>query len=233
MAIKTKAIVLGNINYKEKDKLVDLFTLEEGRLLVSMKGVRGEKAKLKMAKEPFCFGEFVIEKGKTNIVTQVEIIDNFYDPTKDIDKYYESCAILDVVKQISSQQDLELFLNIIKALKIICYENVKKYYVFDKFLINLTNILGYSFVSDRCSSCNATLKMAYFDLNKGCLVCPKCKTDSAIKISENCLKDLIYLFKCDYIDLKSENFIKSEKEILKVLALNLEWRVGLKILRIN
>ena len=119
--------------------------------------------------------------------------------------------------------------------KIICFhlENVKKYYVFDKFLINLTNILGYSFVSDRCSSCNATLKMAYFDLNKGCLVCPKCKTDSAIKISENCLKDLIYLFKCDYIDLKSENFIKSEKEILKVLALNLEWRVGLKILRIN
>ena len=59
-SIKTKAIVLGGTNVKEKDRLVDLFTLEQGRKLVSMRGVRGEKAKLKMAKEPFCFGEFVL-----------------------------------------------------------------------------------------------------------------------------------------------------------------------------
>ena len=144
-SLKTKAIVLGNINLKEKDKLVDLFTLEYGRMAVSMKGVRGEKAKLKMAKEPFCFGEFVIENTKgNNIVTQVDIVDNFYDLTKDIDKFYEGCALLDIIKNVATVQcESEIFIETLKALKTLCYENVKKYYVFDKFLNKLTEILGY------------------------------------------------------------------------------------------
>ena len=47
--IKTKAVVLCGVNIKEKDRLIDIFSLEEGRITLSMKGVRGEKAKRKMA----------------------------------------------------------------------------------------------------------------------------------------------------------------------------------------
>ena len=119
--IKTKAVVLGGVNIKEKDKLVDLFTLEEGRMTVSMKGVRGEKAKLKMAKEPFCFGEFVIEKGSgSGVVTQVEIIDNFYDLTKDLDKFYEGCAILDLARAVANESDPRIFIELLQALKTLC-----------------------------------------------------------------------------------------------------------------
>ncbi len=234
--IKTKAIVLGNINYKEKDKLVDLFTLEEGRLAVSMKSVRDSKAKLKMAKEPFCFGEFIIENTKgNNIVTQVEIIDNFYDLTKDIDKFYEGCAILDLIKSVATDQsDSFIFIELLKALKTICYENVKKYYVFDKFLLKITEIMGYSFVFEKCSSCDATLKIVYFDLNKGSFVCPNCKTENSFKVGFEAYKSLQLLKDCDYDKLKTLCLVNNtEKEILKILALNLEWRAGLKILKIN
>ena len=64
---KVKALVIGGRDFKEKDKLVELFTLEQGKLTVSMKGVRGEKAKMKFAKEIFCFGEFVLENTKGKI----------------------------------------------------------------------------------------------------------------------------------------------------------------------
>ena len=89
MTTKVKAIVLKAIDYKEKDKLLTLFTLEQGKLICSMRGVKAPNAKLKFAKETFCFGEFIIENTKgNNIVTQVEIIDNFFEITQNIDKFY-------------------------------------------------------------------------------------------------------------------------------------------------
>lgn len=233
-SIKTKAIVLGGTNVKEKDRLVDLFTLEQGRKLVSMRGVRGEKAKLKMAKEPFCFGEFVLEEGKGCVVTQVEIIDNFYDLTKDLDKYYEGCAILDLVKSVASASEPKLFIELLQALKTLCYENVKKYYVFDKFLLDLTEFLGFSFFHNKCGGCGATLNIAYFDLDKGCFVCPSCKSESSIKLSNGAFKAVEILHNCDYEKLSTLQLSSgSEREALKLLALNLEWRVGVKILKIK
>ena len=78
--IKTKAIVIKSTDSKDKDKIIHLFSLENGIMLASMRGVKGDKAKLKSAKEIFCFGDFVIEQTKSiNIVTSVDIIDNFYD----------------------------------------------------------------------------------------------------------------------------------------------------------
>lgn len=233
--IKTKAVVLGGVNIKEKDKLVDLFTLEEGRMTVSMKGVRGEKAKLKMAKEPFCFGEFVIEKGSgSGVVTQVEIIDNFYDLTKDLDKFYEGCAILDLARAVANESDPRIFIELLQALKTLCYENVKKYYVFDKFLLKITEILGFSFDKTNCESCKANLNLAHFDLNKGCLVCPNCKTENSIKVGKDTLKALQILSETDYDKLASLTLaVTSEKEVLKILALNLEWRVGVRVLKIK
>lgn len=233
--IKTKAVVLGGVNIKEKDKLVDLFTLEEGRMTVSMKGVRGEKAKLKMAKEPFCFGEFVIEKGSgSGVVTQVEIIDNFYDLTKDLDKFYEGCAILDLARAVANESDPRIFIELLQALKTLCYENVRKYYVFDKFLLKITEILGFSFDKTNCESCKANLNLAHFDLNKGCLVCPNCKTENSIKVGKDTLKALQILSETDYDKLASLTLaVTSEKEVLKILALNLEWRVGVRVLKIK
>lgn len=233
-SIKTKAIVLGGTNVKEKDRLVDLFTLEKGRICVSMRGVRGDKAKLKMAKEPFCFGEFVLEEGKGHVVTQVEIVDNFYDLTKDLDKYYEGCAILDLVKSIAGQSEPKLFIELLQALKTLCYENVKKYYVFDKFLLDLTEFLGFSFCQNKCSCCEATLNMVYFDFGKGAYVCPGCKSETAIKLSQEAFKAIKILHDCGYEKLSSLTMTSGcEKEILKLLALNLEWRIGVRILKIN
>ncbi len=141
---KVKAVVIGGVNVKEKDKLISLYTLEKGKMSVSMKGVRGDKAKLKSAKEIFSFGDFVVEEGRsTNIVIGADIIDNFYDLSKDIDKYYEGCAILDIVSKTQSEPNPQIFIEVVKALKTLCYDNVKKYYVIDKFLLSLFYNMGF------------------------------------------------------------------------------------------
>ena len=116
-----RGIVLGGTDVKEKDKLIRIFTLEKGIVLATMRGVRGDKAKLKPAKEIFCFAEFIVEEDKNYcIVTSANIIDNFYDISKNIEKYYEACAIIDIVGKVAVEPNPQLFIDLVKALKVIC-----------------------------------------------------------------------------------------------------------------
>ena len=236
MTTKVKAIVLKAIDYKEKDKLLTLYSLEQGKMVCSMRGVKAPKAKLKFAKEPFCFGEFVIENTKgNNVVTQVEVIDNFFDITKDLDKFYEGCAILDVVNKLSTDQsDPALFIEIIKALKCLCYEKVKKYYVFDKFLLKIFENFGYYFLSQKCSSCGYDLDDdRYFNLDVGEFVCRHCKNDLCLKISNACFIGLRILSQTDYERLSSLRLGgNAEIDIYNLLDKNFEWRFNKRFCQI-
>ena len=101
--IKTRAIVLSSIDYKEKDKLVTLFSLEYGKITAKLKSVKAFNAKLKFAKETFCFGEFIIQK-PANVISSVEVIDTFYDVTKSLEKFYNACAVVEIVKKVIQEE---------------------------------------------------------------------------------------------------------------------------------
>ena len=230
---KVRGVVLGGINYKEKDKLVKLYTLEKGKTTVTMRGVRGDKAKLKIAKEIFCFGEYIIEAGKTNIVTSVDVIDGFYPLSKNIEKYYEACAILDIVDKFSNESNPRLFVEVIKSLKALAYDNLPKYYVIDKFLLDFLNNMGYFFMTDKCSSCGATLSGRYLNLDFGEIVCPSCKTATCVQISEACYGAFRLLSQTDYEKLGSVKFGgMGEVQAFNILAKDYEWRTGYQVLNI-
>lgn len=236
MTTKVKAVVLKTADYKEKDKLITLFTLEQGKMFCSMRGVKSPNAKLKFAKEPFCFGEFIIENTKgNNIITQVEIIENFFEITKDIDKFYEGCGILDVVNKLSSETpDPQLFIELIKALKCLAFENPRKYYVFDKFLLKIFKNAGYYFLSEKCSACKFPLDdNRYFNLEVGEFICANCKTDLCVKVSNAGFAGLKFLDRTDYVNLKNLKLGgNAEVEIYNLLDKNFEWRFGKRFVQI-
>ena len=232
---KVKAIVIGGVNIKEKDRLITIFSLERGKMVVSMKGVRGEKAKLKSAKEVFCFGDFVIEEGKySSIVTSVDIIDNFYGLTQSVDKYYEGCAIVDIVaKMTTDQSNAGLFIQLLKALKCLCYDDVKKYYVVDKFLLSIFDSMGYGFMTEVCSSCGGNLGIKYFNMEVGEIVCPGCKNALCIPISEAAYSAMRILNKTDYEKLSTVKFGgMGEIQAFNLLAKNYQYRTGNQLLEI-
>ena len=231
---KVKAIIIGGVNIKEKDKLLTLFTLEQGKMSVSMKGVRGDKAKLKSAKDVFTFGDFIVEEGKfTNIITSVDIIDNFYELSKDIEKYYEACAIVDIVSKVATEPNPQLFIELIKALKSLCYDNVKKYYVINKFLLSLFANMGYGFLRDSCSSCGANMEIKYLNLQVGELVGPNCRSSFSMQISNACYSALKLLENTDYDKLSTVKLGgMGEVQAFNLLSKNYEYRTGYKILEI-
>ena len=227
---KVKAVVIGGVNVKEKDRLVSLYTLERGKMAMSMRGVRGEKAKLKFAKELFCFGEFLLEEGKNSaIVTAVDVIDDFYGIAKDIDKYFEACAIVDVVSKFGDESNPSLFIALVKSLKLLCYENCPKYYIFDKFLLEFFKIMGWSFLSEECSSCGATLGLKYLNLEIGELVCPACKNAFSVQVSDSSYNAMRLLDKTIFDNVGTLRLPENEEvQVCKVLVKNYEFRTGYK-----
>lgn len=230
---KVKGIVLGGTNIKEKDKIINLYTLEKGKISVAMRGVRGEKAKLKSAKDIFCFGEFVLEEGKASfVVTAVDIIDTFYSLSNDIEKYYEGCAILDIVSKFGEESNPQLFIETIKAIETLCYDDVRKYYVINKFLLSIFKGMGYGFLTETCSSCGGLLHAKYLNLEIGELVCPACKNTFCEQVTDACYSAFRLLENTDYDKLKTVKLGgMGEVQAYNLLSKNYEYRTGYNILK--
>ncbi len=221
---KVKAIVIGGKDIKEKDKLVTLFSLEKGVFTATLKGVRGDKAKLKMAKDPFSFGDFIIEEGQnSNIITGFDMIDNFYNLVLNLDKYYEACCLLDIVAHSLTEPSPSMFLELIKALKTICYQNAPKYFCVDKFLISIFKDAGYGFLSEQCGNCGKKLEEKYFNIDIGDFICKDCSTPQCILVPDTCAYALDILNKIDYDDLTSIK-IEGHGEIQAYNLLKLNFR---------
>ncbi len=181
MSLNLKAIVIKGNNAKEKDKNILLFSLEKGKIWVTLKGVRGDKAKMKYAKEPFCFGEYIVEEGKVNnVVTGVDIIEDFNEIAKDVDKYFEGNAMLEIVQSLDfegERERYEVFMSLINGLKILAFHKVSRLSVLLKFMLNIFEIYGMRLYSEKCSCCGGDFHdNIYINHQVGELVCSACKT---------------------------------------------------------
>ncbi len=200
MTQKMQAIVIKSSDRKEKDKQILLFSIEQGKFWATLKGVKNANAKMKLAQNVFCFGEFVLEDGKMGkIVTGFETIETFHELTENIDKYFEATSILEIVNAMDFSDVDErknVFVLIVQSLKTLCFENASELYVLDKFLLELLSVCGYPVSANKCAGCGSTsFAKAFYDRASATIVCSGCKgfdcqelspaTISAIKIIKN------------------------------------------------
>ena len=97
MEIKTEAIVVKAIDYKDSDKLLTLFSPTLGKITAGIKGVKKPKAKLAFCAQPFCFAEYVLaEKEGRYTVTSAYLHEGFFELRLDVMKYYAGAAAVEV-----------------------------------------------------------------------------------------------------------------------------------------
>lgn len=234
MEEKIRAIVIKNIDFKEKDKQIVLFSLEKGKIIAFLRGVKAPKAKLKYAKELFCFADYILVEGKAgSVITSCEVIDTFFDITKKYENYACGAMILEVVNSVIgyNEPNPALFLECLRALKVLAYEDVKPEYVAVKFLISIFEGLGYQLSLNKCSSCGGPfIHKRFLNLDSGEITCLGCKAPNSIEISSTVHSALRVLFGTDYEKLSSLKLAEnSEKETLSILAQNFEQRFSKKL----
>lgn len=237
MEEKLSGIVLGGVNFSENDKILWIFTLEQGVVSAKIKGVKKAGAKLKFASEPFCFAEFVFSKNaEKRTVIGASLIDSFYPIRSDINKYYSGMVVLEFLKRFEPENVVskEAFLLAINTLKSLAYSDENSSVLLVKFLVSALKEVGYAIDYSLCRGCGCEIQSrVFFDYNFGGFFCEDCApensrlikftTFSGLKsimendeIDEENVKSVLHLIKF-YIENKAEEKLNSLSQLINIL----------------
>ncbi len=179
MDTKVKGIVLSARDYGEKDKLITILTLENGKIVCKARGVKAPKSKLKMQAQPFCFADFeLVKNGDNYTLTGGNIIDSFFDVVTDVDKFEYAYAVLEVIDKIRKENEdaKATFLLALTVLKELCYGKTSPKTLFLYFILNVFKQEGFAINTDKCSVCKSKfVGDIYLNLNSGEMVCKVCR----------------------------------------------------------
>jgi len=231
---KLRGIVLYKKDYKDKDVLATIFTVEEGLVNVLLRGVKKSNAKLKYAKELFTFADFGVTAKRDNglyILTSCDVIASFPELASEPEKYFEMLSIISAVKELAKygEQNVPLFLAFTNALKIVAYDEVQENLVFCKFLYDILDITGYMLNFFACADCATVFSGdKYLSQRIGGFVCENCKTPDCIKASESVFNNLRILNNMDYNKLKNLK-LQNLDELLGFLVKIVAERPGIRV----
>ena len=236
MEEKLSGIVLSGVSFGENDKILTIFTLEQGTVSAKIKGVKKAGAKLKFAAEPFCFAEFIFSKnGNMRTVINASLIDSFYPIREDLVKYFSAGTIVEYIKKFLKENIVssEMFVLAVNSLKEIAYGNRSSYDILVNFLLEGLSLSGYALNLNGCYKCGVIPKdKIYFDSSIGAFICPDCFSGEGREINlstflalldikngretqrEFAIKGLKLLD--FYIAVKPEEKLNSLKELIKI-----------------
>lgn len=123
MEVKTDAVVLQTLDYKDNDKLLTLFSPSLGKITAGIRGVKKPTAKLAFASQPFAFCEYVLaEKGGRYTVTGAYLHESFFELRTDLQKFYSACSASEICRNLSVENERfhGLFIGFIECLKALC-----------------------------------------------------------------------------------------------------------------
>ena len=228
MEEKMSGIVLGGVSFGENDKILNVFTLEQGVVSAKIKGVKKAGAKLKFASEPFCFVEFIFSKtGANRTVIGASLIDSFYPVREDIVKYFCAGAVVEFVKRFYLKDIVspDTFLLVVSALKGIAYGDNAPKVTLINFLVSALKVAGFQINLSGCAHCGDKIDgRVFFDYRSGAFECEKCFDGTGREVSIITLNALIA---ADNGTLKEDD-IGTDKA-LKLLEYYIEYRTDEKI----
>ncbi len=187
--IKVTAICTRAVEYREFDKLIELCSLQYGKLTVLARGVKKPSAKLKFASSPFNFGEYMlVERNGRYTMCDCSQIESFLEISEDLERFCVGSTMLEFLsKLLQNEKNPNLVLNTIFALKKMCFEGQSSFQTLNWLMIENLKILGYQMDFSHCASCLCQLeKGAIFEPSQG-IVCKNCANEYGIAIPENAL----------------------------------------------
>ena len=208
--VKTKGIVLSEVNFSESDKMLTILTPDLGKISCVAKGARKMQSKLLASSQVFAFSEMVLyrSRGENYYINSAELIEPFYAIRNDYDRL--DCAMNCVKftrKYVQENQTsiymLKLLLNTIYLLSVGDKDTALVKSVFE---LKAVCLMGFKPDFKSCTECGNS-KVYGFSMKKGGLVCFNCGSidKSVITLSEGAIVAIRYIVESDLKRLFSFN----------------------------
>lgn len=210
---EVEGIVLGETNYSESSKILNVLTKEYGLIGIMSKGSRNMKSKLRGVSRKLVYGTFHIyykENGLSTLIG-VDVKNSFNEILKDLTKISYASYMVDLTLQVVKQNDEEDIYELLKQVLLKMEENLSPSILTNILEIKLLNYLGVSPMLDGCSICGSTKDIITLSSTRGGYVCRNCYTDEGI-VSDKAIK-LIRMFY--YVDIASITKLDISTDTLK------------------
>lgn len=197
--LKTKGIVIKEVNTGEADRVVTILCKNYGRITGFAKGARRPKNRISAGTQLLCYSDFILFKGKDMYnISSCDIIESFYEIRNDLVKLTCSAHIMDLIADVIQENQpaskvLQLFLN---SLFMLAKTDKSPELVTRIFEFRFLSILGYAPNIKVCCKCSSDDFNEVFFSFKNCgLLCSSCRNDdpSAIRISQGAVKALNHI----------------------------------------
>lgn len=178
--LKVNGIVLRYSDYKENDRMLTLFTRENGRVEVIARASRRAKSPLLSATQPFAYGEFVLFKNQDRYsVNSCDIKEMFYNISEDVDRFAAGAYMLSLINDTIQLEEPneELFSLLYHSLSFLAYSKCNHIDLTICFLVKLLDISGYRPSITACAKCGRDLRQEStmgFISSFGGAVCSSC-----------------------------------------------------------
>lgn len=178
--IKTKALVLGSIRWKESSKIVTLYSSKLGKIKVIARGAYKNNSPFAGKLESLQLCELIIlvkESRTLQILKEVELLNSFNSVRTGLDRLPFGMAILEIINQVFEEpQPDEVFfdfvIEMLQALtKIKSPANVLLY-----FLLKLSSYLGFKPSLQNCASGDISkcANKVFLSMENGRVFCRNC-----------------------------------------------------------
>lgn len=176
MTTEVRGLIIRTVDIKETDRLVTIFTEENGAMTALARGARSLKSRKLAATMQFCYGRYVLcKQGDKYWIKEAELIENFFDIRQTIEGLALAnyiCEVLSDVTVAEAERDLlRLSLNSLYAISKNLYSVEKIKAVFE---IRAVSILGFMPDILACNSCGDKNGDFFFDIMGGIIECRSC-----------------------------------------------------------
>lgn len=178
--IKTKGIVIKEVQYKDNDKIITLLTDELGKVSCIAKGAKKNNSSILANAQYLVYSEFVLYKSNNfYYVNSATVINTFYNLRIDLDKLNLAFELTRLLQNVTSENEdttkvLKLFLNTLYVIQNMD-RNMK--IIISAFKIKLFSIIGFTPLIYKCNNCGQVLnkdKIVYYDYVRNVFLCDKC-----------------------------------------------------------
>lgn len=174
---KVDAVVLRSIECGNGDKLLVLFSREQGKIKVMAHGVTKLTSRKRGSVQLFTYTRFLIHRGRElDSVSQCEGIEMFSYLRNNLEQISYASYLAELVEALipEGEQNESLFLLLLETLRLM--EEGETEILTRSFEIKAAGLMGYRPVLGECVLCGGALAGSlYFSAKTGGLLCEECR----------------------------------------------------------
>ncbi len=209
--IKTKGLIIREVNTGEADKIVMIFSTSRGRISALAKGARRPRSKLVAGTQLLGYCDYVLFSGRDMYsINTCEVIEPFYEIRNDMMKLTYAAHFVDIIMDVVQENQpaarvLQMLLN---SLHMLAKTDKEPELIARIFELRLLSIMGYAPYVKGCINCGREdLAAASFSFRKCGFLCDSeacLQSDTfALELSSGAARAIRYIVHCKADELFS------------------------------